>query len=66
MIMDRTTKNWHRKIITDAERIVGRRLTTAEADFITRRGGYVALEMIHDTIKAGTKAGIVRYLKSEA
>ncbi|MHB8834976.1 MAG: hypothetical protein ACYC9Y_04630 [Candidatus Methylomirabilia bacterium] len=66
VIMDRTTRNWHKTIIADAERLVGRTLTNTEATFITRRGGYVALEMIHDTIRAGTKEEIVRYLNSEA
>ncbi|NJD56827.1 MAG: hypothetical protein FIA94_10540 [Nitrospirae bacterium] len=61
----RTTRNWHKRIIADAEDIVGRRLTKKEISFITSRGGYVALEMIHDTIKAETKDEIIAYLNSE-
>ena len=63
---DRTTRNWHKAIIADAERIVERTLTNTEMSFITSRGGFIALEMIHDTIKAGTKENIVQYLNSEA
>ena len=63
---DRTTRNWHRKIIADAERIVGRTLTNSEINFITSRGGYVALEMIHHTVRIGTKEEIITYLNSEA
>lgn len=66
MIMDRTTRTWHEKIVADAERLVGRPLTNTEIAFITSRGGYVALEMIHDTITAGTREEIVLYLNSEA
>jgi hypothetical protein len=64
--MDRTTRRWHKAIIADAERVIGRSLTNDETNFITTRGGYIALEMIHDTIKAGTKEEIVSYLNSEA
>jgi hypothetical protein len=63
--MDRTTRRWHKAIIADAERVIGRNLTNDETYFITSRGGYIALEMIHDTIKAGTKEEIVSYLNSE-
>jgi microsomal dipeptidase-like Zn-dependent dipeptidase len=59
---DRTTRNWHKAIIADAEQKLGRKLTDDEARFITSRGGFVALEMIHDTIKAGTKEEIISYL----
>jgi len=64
--MDRTTRRWHKAIISDAERVIGRCLTNDENNFITSRGGFVALEMIHDTIKAGTREEIVSYLNSEA
>lgn len=63
---DRTTSRWHKTIISDAEERLGRKLTDIETRFITSRGGYVALEMIHDTIRAGTKDEIGAYLNSEA
>ena len=64
MAPDRTTNTWHKSIIADAEKIVGRNLTKNEKKFITSRRGYVALEMIHDTIRAGTTEEIVSYLNS--
>ena len=64
--MDRTTRKWHKAIIADAERVIGRGLTDIETNFITSRGSFIALEMIHDTIKAGTREEIVPYLNSEA
>lgn len=64
--MDRTTRRWQKAIIADAERVIGRGLTNAETNFIATRGGFIALEMIHDTIKAGTREEIVSYLNSEA
>ena len=63
---DRTIRRWHKAIIADAERILGRALTHTEAFFITRRAGCIALEMIHDNVKAGTPAEVARYLNSEA
>ena len=63
---DRTIRKWHKAIIADAERIVGRRLTHTETHFITGRTGCIALEMIHDSIKAGTQEEVARYLNSES
>jgi len=63
---DRTTKNWQKKIMADAEKTLGRKLTETEIRFITSKAGFVALEMIHDTIKAGTKEEMETYLNSES
>ena len=63
---DRTTGKWHKAIVADAERTLGRTLTIVERQFIVSRGGFIALEMIHDTIKAGTREEIAAYLNSEA
>ena len=65
MTPDRTTKRWHRRIIADAERTLGRRLCEHELRFITSRGGFVALEMIHDTVRAAAREELVAYLASE-
>lgn len=65
MFADRTTKKWHRGIIADAERKLGRKLTDNEAAFITSRGGFIALEMIHDTVKALSGKDLEEYLNSE-
>jgi len=61
-----TVKNWHRAIIADAEKKLGRSLKDHEREFITSRGGFVALEMIHDTVKASEKPELEFYLNSEA
>jgi hypothetical protein len=62
---DGTVKAWHRAIIKDAEKLLGRKLKRYELKFIKSRKGFIALEMIHDTIKAGTKTEIESYLASE-
>jgi hypothetical protein len=65
MILDLTTRRWHKRIIRDAEKTLGRPLQDHEKQFITSRVGYVALEMIHDTVKAASKEELERYLGSE-
>jgi microsomal dipeptidase-like Zn-dependent dipeptidase len=65
MIPDLTIWRWHRRIIKDAEKTLGRPLKDYEKTFITSRGGCIALEMIHDTIKAADKAELEEYLASE-
>jgi len=63
---DRTTKNWRKKIMADAEKTLGRKLTETENRFTTSKAGVVALEMIYDTIRAGTKEEMETYLNSES
>ena len=63
---DPLVKTWQRAIIRDAEAKLKRPLTEGERRFIESRGGLVALEMIHDTVKAEDAAGLERYLASEA
>lgn len=65
MSSDRTAKNWQNAIIADAEARLGRSLMSHESEFITSRGSFIALEMIHDTIKASRKEEIEAYLSSE-
>jgi hypothetical protein len=62
---DLTVKRWQKAIIRDAEKILGRRLTCVEERFITSRGGFIALEMIHDTVKGSKPEELERYLNSE-
>lgn len=68
MIRDLTTIRWHRAIIRDAERVLGRRVTTEEKRFVVSRRGFVALEFIHDAVKGlkADPAALARYLNSEA
>jgi len=65
MTMDLTIMRWHRVIIADAEKKLGRRLKGYEQEFIKSRGGCIALEMIHDTVKAANKDELEAYLGSE-
>ena len=65
MRMDPTIKNFHNTVIKTAEQKLGRTLTEKEKKFIVSRGGFVALEMILDTVKAETKEYVEKYLNSE-
>ena len=68
MNSQRAVTNWHRNIINDCEQSLGRRLTQAEHLFIFSRGGFIALEIIHDTVKAlaSNQIELASYLNSEA
>ena len=44
---------------------LGRKLTAKEKQFVTSRRGFVALEMILDTVRAGSPVEIEAYLNSE-
>jgi hypothetical protein len=65
MNSEATVKNWQRAIVADAERKLGQPLAHHEAEFITSRGGFIALEMIHDTVKATERDELETYLSSE-
>jgi hypothetical protein len=58
-------RKWHKAIIADAESKLQRPLRSYEREFIVSRGGLIALEAIHDTIKAAVKDEAERYLGSE-
>ena len=68
MILDSTVIRWHATIIEDSERALGRHLTEEEKRFVTFRGGFIALEMIHEEVKsrAGDPPALARYLNAEA
>ena len=65
MLMDPTIRNFQNTIIHAAEQKLGRKLTEKEKKFIVSRGGFIALEMILDTVKAETKEHVEKYLNSE-
>jgi hypothetical protein len=65
MKFDFATWRWQRAIIGDAQNKLGRKLTLHEKEFITSRVGFIALEMIHDTVKAAEKDELEFYLGSE-
>lgn len=59
-------RNWHNAILKECETRLGRSLTDVERTFITSRRGFLALEAIHDTVKAAEKERLEAYLNSEA
>ena len=65
MNWDLTTRRWHKAIVADAERTLGRPLRDYEKELITSRGGYMALEMIHDTVKTASRSELEAYLAQE-
>ena len=65
MNSEATVKNWQRTIVADAEAKLGRPLRDHERGFITSRGGFIALEMIHDTVRAVGRDDLETYLSSE-
>ena len=58
-------KNWHNKILVESEQRIGRKLTADEAQFITSRRGFIALEMIEDTVMSLRGKELEDYLNSE-
>jgi len=62
---DRTARSWQKVIISDSEAKLKRPLREYERRFIECRGGFIALEMIHDTVKAADAGELERYLGSE-
>ena len=61
-----TAVAWQQRIISTAARKLGRPLTEPEQRFITSRGGFMALEMIEDTVRASESDELVSYLNSES
>ena len=64
-MVDPLVRRMQKAIIADAESKLKRPLRDHERKFIVSRGGLVALEMIHDTVKAGDAAEVERYLGAE-
>ncbi len=56
---------FHKEVVAIAERKLGRPLSPKERAFVTSRGGFIALEAILDTVKAGTAREVEEYLNSE-
>ena len=56
---------FHRTIIDTAEAKLKRTLTDQELSFVTCRGGFIALEMILNTVSASSPEEVERYLNRE-
>lgn len=59
-------KNWQNKILLSCKKRLCRDLTDVEKSFIQSRGGFMALEMIEDTVNTLEADELERYLNSEA
>ncbi len=62
---EQLVKSWHEAIITECRKRLGRNMTMEEDAFITSRGGFIAIEMIEDTIKTLEATELEEYLNSE-
>jgi hypothetical protein len=62
---EKLVRNWHQSIIKECQKRLGRNLTGEEERFITSRSGFMALEMIEDTIKGLVGKELEEYLNSE-
>lgn len=56
---------FQQEILDLARTKLGRPLTETEERFVRSRGGFVALEMILDTVRAASPAELEKYLNSE-
>jgi hypothetical protein len=65
MNSEKMVRAWQEKILTECERILQRPLTIAETSFVRSREGFVALEMIEDSVAAMPPAELLKYLNSE-
>lgn len=63
--MDNLTKNWHKAIIDQAEKKLGRSLCVAEKTFVESRLNYIALEAIEDTVRDFHGEKLAEYINSE-
>lgn len=62
---EKLVRNWHKSIIKECQKRLGRNLTGEERIFIISRGGFMALEMIEDTVKRLAGKELEEYLNSE-
>lgn len=64
-MMDKLTKIWHKVIISQAEEKLGRGLFVAERNFVESRLGYIALELIENSVRELRSEALAEYLNSE-
>jgi hypothetical protein len=63
---ERLVRDWQKSIIKECQKRLGRKMTEEEEIFITSRGGFIALEMIEDTVRRLVGKGLEEYLNSES
>jgi microsomal dipeptidase-like Zn-dependent dipeptidase len=62
---EKIVAQWHAKIRDVCERKLQRQLSDVEHNFVFSRQGFVALEMIQDTVVAMPPEKLQAYLKAE-
>jgi len=62
----KVVKEWQTHIIAKAEKRLQRELTDTERKHISSRGGFIALEMIEDTVNDLEGDELADYLNQEA
>jgi len=62
----KAVEEWQIRIIAEAEKRLQRELTDTERKLITSRGGFIALEMIEDTVNNLEGEELVDYLNHDA
>ena len=62
---EKIVKEWQERIINESEKKLGRSLTEAEMHFIISRKGFMALEVIEDTVRSSSMNEVYTYLNSE-
>ena len=62
---DEMVKAWRQKIFGDCERILQRQLTDVETSFVHSRAGFIALELIEDSISNMNAVELLEYLNSD-
>lgn len=62
---EKTADAWQNKILVDCERILQRQLTDVETRFVRSREGFMALEMIEDSVSQMNSVELKAYLNSD-
>lgn len=66
MASEKAIKNFQNEIIAASTAKLGRPLAAREMQFIMARGGFIALELIKETVDAASVGDVERYLNTEA
>lgn len=61
----KTANAWQAKILVDCEHILQRQLTDVETRFVRSREGFIALEMIADSVSQMNVLELTAYLNSD-
>lgn len=65
MAKDKVVQAWQDNILVQCERTLQRPLTNVETLFVRSRQGFMALEMIEDSIAAMAPAELLKYLNAD-